>query len=220
VPNPVDTDLYRPCTPEQKLEIRSRLGLPLHSPLILFVGRLAPEKELPSLVDGFSIAARQHHEAKLVFVGDGVNRPDLERRVQRLGLTDRVIFAGMQTPDSIREWLQAADIFPLVSCREGLPVSLIEAMSVGLPSVVTDLPANTQLVQDGVHGFHVKVQDCEGIGSALLRLLNNPLLQRRFGAAARPIVIENFSVDKVLDRYEAIFSAILMHSKETTARFS
>jgi glycosyltransferase involved in cell wall biosynthesis len=209
VPNPVDTDRYHPVTRDEQLRLRRELGIPGEEPIAIFIGRLAPEKELPSLVQGFSLAAREHAAAKLVFVGDGPMRPELEQQVRSLGLENRVVFAGMQNPDSICHWLQAADIFNLVSRREGLPMSLIEAMSIGLPSVVTDLPANTQLVADGVHGFHVKVNDAAGIGSALLRLLRDPELGKRFGAVARPIAVERFSTDTVLRTYEEIFTGIL-----------
>ena len=95
-------------------------------------------------------------------------------------------------------------------------MSLIEAMSVELPAVVTDLPANTQLVEHGVHAFHVKVGDAEGIGAALLRLLNDPEMRKRFGAAARPIAVERFSTDTVLHTYEEIFGRILSKRKETS----
>jgi glycosyltransferase involved in cell wall biosynthesis len=209
MPNPVDTDRYCPCNPEEKLQLRVRLGLPAGVPVAVFVGRLAPEKELPSLLSGFAIAAARHESARLVIVGDGVLRQQLEGQAETLGIASRVTFAGMQNPDEIRYWLQASDVFTLVSHREGLPVSLIEAMSVGLPSVVTNLPANAQLVSDGEHGFHVGVQDPEAIAAAFLRLFGDPGLRQKLGAAARPVAVERFSIDTVLNAYEDMFGEIL-----------
>ena len=212
MPNPVDTEQYRPCEPREKQTLRDRLGMVADVPTAVFVGRLAPEKELPSLVAGFAVAARKNSSARLVVVGDGVMRPELEQQVKELGIADRVLFAGMRRPDEICLFLQAADIFMLTSRREGLPVSLIEAMSTGLPSVVTDLPANTQLVQDGVHGFHVPVGDSEAIGHALLRLVNDPETRFRFGIAARTVAAK-FGIDSVLDTYEDLFATLVPSSK-------
>ena len=209
MPNPVDTETYRPCSPSEKLRLRSGLGLPQDGEVIAFVGRLAPEKELPSLVSAFALVATQHPAARLVLVGDGVMRQELEQQATTLGVRDRVVFPGMQNPDQICHWLQASDIYTLVSRREGLPVSLIEAMSVGLPSVVTDLPANAQLVEHGRHGFHARVNDAQGIADGILRLLTDPELRRQFSAAARPAVVQRFSVETVLDRYEELFGDML-----------
>ena len=192
MPNPVDTNLYRPVPSEEKLRLRAQLGIPADVPVVIFVGRLAPEKELPSLVSAFELAAASHASVRLVIVGDGVMRPELEQQVDRIGLRDRVTFAGMQKPEEICRWLQASDIFSLVSRREGLPVSLIEAMAIALPSVVTDIPANTQLVKDGQHGYHAKVTDPESIAAGILRLCNDAESRQRFGAAARPIAVERF----------------------------
>jgi glycosyltransferase involved in cell wall biosynthesis len=208
MPNPVDIDRYHPCDAATRKALRGELGIPAGALVALFVGRLAPEKELPSLLGGFARTAARNTSARLILVGDGPMRPELEKQAGELGITDRVMFAGMKEPDEIRRWLQAADVFLLVSRREGLPVSLIEAMATGLPSVVTDLPANTQLVTDGKQGFHVKVNDLDGIGNALLRLFENPELRQQFGAAARPIA-ERFSTDRVLDVYEEMFAGIL-----------
>jgi glycosyltransferase involved in cell wall biosynthesis len=209
MPNPVDTDQYRPVTSDEKLRLRTRLGIPPDVPVVVFVGRLAPEKEIPSLISAFALAAARHDSVRLVVVGDGVMRPELEQQVDSLGIRDRITFAGMQKPEEICRWLQASDIFALVSRREGLPVSLIEAMAVALPSVVTDIPANTQLVEDGRHGYHAKVTDAESIASGILRLCNDPESRNRFGAAARPIAMERFSIDRVLDAYEDLFGRIV-----------
>jgi glycosyltransferase involved in cell wall biosynthesis len=161
------------------------------------------------LVSAFGLAATRHTSVRLVIVGDGVMRPQLEQQVDSLGVRDRVTFAGMQKPEEICRWLQASDVFTLVSRREGLPVSLIEAMAIGLPSVVTDIPANIQLVEDGQHGYHAKVNDAESIASGILRLCNDPEARHRFGVNARPVAVERFSIDRVLDAYEDLFGSIV-----------
>jgi glycosyltransferase involved in cell wall biosynthesis len=105
--------------------------------------------------------------------------------------------------------LQASDVFALLSSNEGLPCSLLEAMSVGLPSVVSDIPANVQLVETEVHGLHAALGSTNSIAAALKRLLLDAPLRARMGAAARQRVLAGYSIDKVMERYETLFSETL-----------
>ena len=209
MPNPVDTRDFAPCGREQRNELRARLSVPPQTRIVVFVGRLAPEKELPSLIGGFAVAIRHAPQSLLVVVGDGPARQDSEDQVDRLNLAACVRFTGRQTVREVREWLQASDVFALVSSNEGFPCSLVEAMSVGLPSVVSNIPASTQLIDDGIHGLRVKVRDEAAIGEALSRLLADEATRSRMGLAARQRVVDHYSLDKVADRYEALFSEAL-----------
>jgi glycosyltransferase involved in cell wall biosynthesis len=209
MPNPVDTDEFAPSTPEQRRELRARLGIEPSAPAVIFVGRLAPEKELLSLIRAFAAARRDVPNATLILVGDGPMRSELETLAAGLSLAGAVRFTGRQTGAEVRAWLQASDVFALVSSNEGLPCSLLEAMSAGLPSVVSDIPANVQLVETEVHGLHAALGSPELIAAALHRLLLDAPLRARLGAAARQRVLAGYSIDKVMDRYEALFSEIL-----------
>jgi glycosyltransferase involved in cell wall biosynthesis len=209
MPNPVDTERWRPPTPAEKQQLRTKPGLEHDSRVIIFVGRLVPVKELPTLIDGFAIAAANDARARLVIVGDGPMRGEIEQRVTDAGLSARVTFTGSLDPDETRYWLQASDIFTLISAREGLPVSLIEAMAVGLPCAVTNIPAITQLITHERNGLCVPPKDPQALGDAFLRLLADPDLRNRFGSASRPIAVSRYSLDTVLDSYEELFSRIV-----------
>jgi glycosyltransferase involved in cell wall biosynthesis len=82
-------------------------------------------------------------------------------------------------------------------------------MSAGLPSVVSAIPANLQLIDDGVHGLHAALKDEASIADGLARLFGDPALGARMGEAARRRVIENYSTGKVIERYEALFAEAL-----------
>lgn len=209
MPNPVDSDEFAPATPERRAELRQQLDVPSGAPVVLFVGRLAPEKELPSLIRAFNVVRRDFPNAILVLVGDGPLRGDLEELGASLGLAAAVRLTGRQTVAEVRQWLQASDVFALVSSNEGFPCSLIEAMSAGLPSVVSDIPANAQLIEPGVHGFRSAVGDVESIAGALKALLADEPLRARFGAAAGALASSKYSTDRVIERYEALFAAAL-----------
>ena len=209
MPNPIDTDEFAPCAPDRRRELRARFGIEPSAPAVIFVGRLAPEKELPSLIRAFAAARRDIPNATLVLVGDGPLRSELEAHAAGLSLDGAVRFTGRQTGAEVRDWLQASDVFALVSSNEGLPCSLLEAMSVGLPSVVSDIPANAQLVESEVHGLRAALGSPDLIAEALHRLLLDAPLRARMGAAARQRVLAGYSTDKVMDRYEALFSEAL-----------
>jgi glycosyltransferase involved in cell wall biosynthesis len=209
MPNPVDVSEFAPAGAREKVGLRQRLGLPGDAAVVMFVGRLAPEKQLQSLIRGFAGAAAQRPEALLVLVGDGPERPSLERMARDLGIDSRVRFTGRVNAADIPVWLKAADTFALVSSLEGFPCSLVEAMSVALPSVVSDIPANRQLIDSGVNGVTAPVGDANAIASALVEVLRDEEFRAKAGTAARRLVVENFSTSKVAARYERLFENVL-----------
>jgi glycosyltransferase involved in cell wall biosynthesis len=212
MPNPVDTSEFCPCDAASKAGWRRELGLPEAALVVTFVGRLAPEKELPSLLRAFARVCHQCPEAMLVLVGDGPGRAELMQVTKQSGLEANVTFAGQVDAGAVRKWLQASDAFTLVSSLEGLPCSLIEAMAVGLPAVVTDIPAMLQLVDHEVQGLVVELRNENSIARALLRLLEDSTLRARLGTAARQCVLDTFSTEKVIGLYEELFRGLLRTS--------
>jgi glycosyltransferase involved in cell wall biosynthesis len=210
MPNPVDTGKFAPCGPAARLEHRARFGLPAYAPVALYCGRLAPEKALPSLIDAFAILVRRIPEAILVLVGDGPLRAPLTEQAASLQIPEKNIrFAGRVAPDDVPIWLQIADVFTLVSPSEGFPCALAEAMSAGLPSVVSDIIGNRQLIESGKHGLLVPVGDPQAISDALTQVLENNPLRASMGEASRTRVLENYSTSKIADRYEELFQSAL-----------
>ena len=130
----------------------------------------------------------------------------LESETQRLGLDAAVRFTGRQSMDRVRQYLKLADVFALVSRLEGFPCSLIEAMSTGLASVVSRIPANLQLVDDGVHGWSAALGNIEDLSAALNRLIENPEGRRKMGQVARQRIIDHYSTAKIAERYEELFA--------------
>ena len=209
MPNPVDTEEFCPCCEGTRSDLRAALGLSGEALVIVYVGRLSPEKELPSLLGAFARIAPGHPEAILALVGDGPSRATLAAAVSNLGLGEKVRFTGVVSAADVLKWLQASDVFALVSSLEGFPCSLIEAMSAGLPSIVTDIPANTQLIEHETHGLLVPLRDEESIAAGMLRLLGDRGLRTRLGSSARSRIRENYSSEKVAQQYEALFRGLL-----------
>ncbi len=207
MPNPTDVDTFRPAGYEARRRLREQRAL--SDVTVIYVGRLAPEKELASLIGAFSRVLTVHPEAELVLVGEGPCREELLRLASQLGIGARVRFTGRIPTDDVYKWLQASDIFVLVSNAEGFPCSLAEAMSVGLPAVVSDIPGNRQLIDPHVHGLLVPARDEESLAVNLTQLIGDPALRARMGGEARRRIVENYSTDQVTRHYERMFSQIL-----------
>lgn len=169
-----------------RVTLRGRLGLPLAVPIGVCVARLTAVKEQATLIRAW--AGLADPTAVLVLVGDGPDREALER--QATGLGGRVVFAGHQHNPT--DWLAAADLFLLPSMSEGLPGALIEAMAVGLPCVASDIPGNRDLVSDEETGLLVPVADPSAVTAAVNRLLVDPQLAARLGAAGRQRVADGY----------------------------
>jgi glycosyltransferase involved in cell wall biosynthesis len=208
MPNPVDMDEFHPPTREEKTRLRRELGFPLDAPVVLFVGRLAPEKELPSLITAFRQVLKQRSDAILALAGDGPSRTELQGLSGDL-LGSAIRFTGMAPVREVCRLMQASDVFALVSSLEGLPVSLIEAMAVGLPSVVSDIPANLQMVESVAQGLTAPVNDSAAVAQNLLALINDEPARRAMGESARAKVQAVYAVESVVLRYERLFAGML-----------
>ena len=209
MPNPVDIDEFRPARAGESAAWRKSHGLPVETPVAIYVGRMSREKGLRELLRGFAQAIRVTPEALLLMVGDGAMRPELEAMARELGLSpDQIRFVGRVDAKEIPFWLRASDVFALTSPSEGFACALLEGMSVGL-SVVSAIPANLQLVDEGVHGLTAAYNDEETIGKAFVQLFRDPQMRARMGSAARDRVVENYPTDRVVERYEELFARML-----------
>jgi glycosyltransferase involved in cell wall biosynthesis len=209
MPNPVDTERFSPAADAERYRLRAQHDLPPNAFIIVYTGRLAPEKSLHLLLEAFAVVLRHRAQAYLVLVGDGPMRAALIQQTHRLGCPDNTRFVGSVDPSDVPQWLKLADVFALVSLSEGFPCALVEAMSVGLASVVSDIPANQQLVQSEKHGLLPPAGDVSATAAALTRLLDDRESRSRMGAEARRSVKEQYAIERVLERYETLLGEII-----------
>lgn len=165
-------------------------------PVVLAVGRLVPAKGFDLLLDAF---AELDRPARLVILGEGPLRPELERRSRALGIEARVRLAGFD-PNPFRHMARCA-VFVLSSRFEGLPGALIQAMACGAAVVATDCPAGpAEIVEDGVDGLLVPVGDQAALVARITALLDDRELRLRLGERARHSA-QRFTPEAVLDGY-------------------
>ena len=176
--------------------------------VIAGVGRLDANKNFAMLIRAVARLHLSHpaHPVRLVLYGDGEDREKLEKLTDALGIADEVRFAGQTT--RIAEELAGADIFCLTSGREGMPNALIEAMCLGLPCITTDCLYGGigQLVHDGEDAVVIPAGDEDALVAALERLLGDPALCARLGAAAERMRDEHLS-GHVTDLWERVLAA-------------
>jgi len=195
----------------------SRLGVdpgifgprPAHEPgeafEILCVGRLTPAKGQHVLIDAVGRLAQQGRRVRLRIIGSGTDESSLRESAARLPDPDTVIFEGAVNQDRIRSFYSTADAFCLPSFAEGIPVVLMEAMSMEIPCVTTQIAGIPELIRNGVDGLLVAPSDIDGLTEALARLMNDPALRERLGKSGRERVLEHYDLRRNVEKLAAIF---------------
>lgn len=188
---------------------RRELGIPAEAPVISVVARLLPEKGHCHLLAAMPRIREAFPQAVLLVVGNGPTRMDLERQARGLGLhEDGVRFLGERR--DVPEILKITSVYVLPSSvREGLSISLLEAMASRRPVVVTDVGGNRETVGHGRSGLVVRPADSDALAEAVLKLLQDPDLARQLGVSARARVDEDFSVSRMVRQTEELYEGLL-----------
>lgn len=210
IPNAVDTALFEKgagC----KSEIMEKFGWKEKDPLILSVGRIVEAKNYPLLAGAFKLLLERIPEAKCIIAGDGRCRDEVERVARDLGIADSFKLPGASS--EVPDLLDAADIFVLSSLREGLPVSLLEAMAARTPIVSTDVGGIGEAVKDGESALLVPSGEREALAVAMEKLLRDSSLREDLAAAAFRRVEERFSIKSAVTELSAIYSAKLSEKR-------
>ena len=171
--------------------------------MILSVGRLVPEKAQLLLIKAAAIVRRTNPSAKFFIAGDGPMKEALQNAIQNEGLTSHFVLLGSR--DDIPALLNAADIFVLFSKTEGMPVSLMEAMSAGLPIVASDLEGIHTLIPSEQYGRLLPFGNAEKLADTILKTINEKELSAQQGRNCITRVKENFSIDESCKKYEKLF---------------
>lgn len=173
---------------------------------LLCVGRLVPAKGQYILLAAIRRLVKSRPNIQLRFVGDGPDREGLERIIAANGLSRNVTLEGSVNQDRIRAYYRQADIFVLASFAEGIPVVLMEAMAMEIPCISTFVAGIPELIRNDIDGILVRPSDDQELAAAIERLIDDPELRRRLGAAGRRRVIEKYDLDRSIARLAEIFT--------------
>jgi 1,2-diacylglycerol 3-alpha-glucosyltransferase len=151
--------------------------------VFISVGRLAEEKNWHTLLKAIMPVLKRHPQVRLAIIGDGDDRPDLEERADKMGISQQVEFVGRVPFDAIPSYLKAADIFCFASITETQGLVTLEAMAAGLPVVAVDATGTSDAVTHEVEGL-LTPNDAKALGEAMERLVNDAALRAQFAEAA------------------------------------
>jgi glycosyltransferase involved in cell wall biosynthesis len=169
----------------------------------LFVGRVAQIKDLPTLLRAFAVALPRVPHIRLWIVGDGAVRASLEELARSLNMSSSVTFWGEQM--DTRRFFSAADAIVMSSTSEGLPMSLLQGMSLGLPAVVTDVGGMREIMYLSGGGLTAPVGDSAAMADALVRMVTDTLLRQELSQNAQQAYAREFTLEQMEAAYEKLY---------------
>ncbi len=213
LPNGVDLASFRePASPISRAELR----VAADDVVLMYVGRLGPEKNLVSLIRAFVGAHAAYPATSLVLVGDGPERDNLEDLVERHGLGGKVVFVGMVEYSQLPRYLAAGDLFVTASVTEVHPLSVIEAMAAGLPVLGIRSPGIEDIVEDGQTGI-LSRDDLPSFTAQMTRLVAEGATRKAMAERARSDA-EQFAIEKTSARLEERYKRLLAAHKPPRRR--
>ncbi len=194
---PVKTD------PAVRAEVRTELGLRNDEVMVLNVGRLVPEKAQHHLVTAAGLLKDEVPQLRYFIAGEGPCRTELKQQIAAAGLEDRFRLLGNRS--DVDRLLNAADLFVLYSDTEGMPVSLMEAMSAGVPCIASDLEGIAQLIPDERFGTLIPAGNAELLAGTIRSLSADPDRMSAAGMAGAERIRGSFTIDASCRQYEELF---------------
>jgi D-inositol-3-phosphate glycosyltransferase len=211
LPHGIDLSRFRPAEPGERDRLRSQFGWPVSRPVVLFVGRLSVEKGVTDLLEAWRLANRR--DAMLVLVG-----PDMTGHPWDAGASGRAFAAANGLAESVRfeggvadpaPFYRAADVFVQPSHFEALGNTALEAMASGLPVISSGVGGLADFCVDNVNALVHEPRSPESLARAIERLLGDPDLRARLGAAGRRTAAEQFELHALLDRYTQLIESVV-----------
>jgi len=235
IPHGIDVDEFRPANREERATLQRKLGLNLDRRYIVFVGATVARKGIDVLIKAYIQVHQKLGNARLLIVGpcdftNGVfGDPSQERRLLN-ELKDQLEAAGCSSyvhwigrVDNVHDYMRAADIFCLPTRREGFGIVVIEAMAAGLPVVVARLEGvTTDIIRSDREGILIEGHNPDDYAKAILRLLQDEVMARAMGNAARARTVEEFSLEQIVEHYAELYrelAGVTCFQSERQARF-
>jgi glycosyltransferase involved in cell wall biosynthesis len=197
---------FAPAGRERALRVRRELGLLEGAPVVGTIGRLSAQKGHRFLLDAAAILRERLPDVRTLIVGDGDLMDDLRAQADRLGLAERVVFAGHRT--DVPDLLAALDVFCISSLYEGTPLALFEAMAAARPIVSTAVDGCREILEDGSNGLLVPPGDAEALARGLERALTEAGLREALGRRAFEDS-RRYDVQACVEQMEALYDELL-----------
>jgi len=185
------------------------------SPIVGLVGRLATEKGVDIFLRAAARVLVELPSTKFVVVGDGPDREQLELLIDELQIRKNVSMLGRR--DDMPSVYASLDIMVSASRREGLPIAILEGMASSLPILATAVGAVPAIILNGSTGVLVPAEDVEALASEIVKLLTNPTQRQQFGAAAKKLIEEEFSAQRMTADYLHVYEQAIATKTQTAS---
>lgn len=195
---------------------RAALKLDEHQVVIGSVGRFIPRKNYLLLLESFAEICFAYPRTQLLLIGFGPLEYELKQYAHQRGMSDRVIFI-LEQPAS--GYYPLFDIFVLPSLQEGLSIALLEAMSFGLPCIVSHNNTEHEVIRSGQNGMLVPTGDRPAMTKALHNFLRYPAMREQFATHARTTVFERFNIDRMASSYKDVFEKAILEQEEKLIQY-
>lgn len=180
--------------------LRKKLGIPQDACMVVFVGSLSPKKNIRKLIEAWGlVVAQSNKKIKLILLGEGEQRREIERLVNSKSLDEYVELKGKV--NNVGEYLTVSDVFVLPSLVEGLSNALLEAMAYGVACAASSIPGNIDIIKHEQNGLLFSPEDETEIASQLLRLIGDSSLRERLGSKAVETIERKYTLDRVTEKY-------------------
>lgn len=190
--------------------VHAAFYLPTHAPVVGNIGALTTQKNQHDLIEAAALVVREVPDARFIILGEGELREALEQQIHRKHLERHVMLGGFRT--DVLAMMKDFDIFALSSTHEGLCTSLIDAMAASKPSVATAVGGVPEVLLDGETGFLVAPHDVHAMAEKIVRLLKDPALRAKMGAAALARARAKFTVEQMVDETLRVYSRLARSS--------
>jgi len=204
--NPVNAELFRPLSSEEKVEGKKDLGI--NGKSFVYMGRVSYEKSIEQVIKAFSIVSKKMPDAKLLIIGDGPEKVPLKKMAKNLGLQEKIIFTGFLYEDKLAKTLGVNDIFITASKSENMPISILEAMASGLPIIGVRALGIPEIVRDNENGYLVAPDKPGEMAEKMIELMQNNDLLNKFSLESRELS-NQYSRDRIAQRHEKIYKDLI-----------
>lgn len=205
--------------PDDGAAVRREFGIPPGALVVGKIARLFPLKGHDELLTAAPDVIRRHPNVRFLLIGDGILQDHLRRRATGLGILDNFVFAGLIARERIPQMLTAMDVVVHTSLREGLARVLPQALAMGKPCVSFDIDGAPEVVIPDRTGYLVRPNDSAGLAEALSRLLTDPILRVRMGAAGRAHVDPAFRAETMVGRIADVYENLLKKHARRVSRY-
>jgi glycosyltransferase involved in cell wall biosynthesis len=202
--NGIDVDHYKDhYSGEERLEFRRKLGFTETAYVVGICARLHSGKKHTELIAALDTIRRAGIDAKILIVGDGPERANIESFIKSKGLEQHVVITGFQK--DIRPFISVSDCIALTSQGEAFPLSIIEGMAMGKPVISSEVGGTPEQIEHGVTGFLYRSGDIDNLAK-YLKVLSDPALRSSMGGRARQSACDRFSLGRMIGEYTSILS--------------